>query len=73
MLPICNSCSVLMQCALNEVPVKDEATGKSPSTVRYGDLYECPKCGHQIIIGFGKPISQPSDALLKQARTYTYD
>lgn len=70
MQPICNRCKRLMPCVRNEVPVKDEATEKFPSTVRYGDLYECPGCGHQIVTGFGQPLESPSENLLKEAWTY---
>jgi hypothetical protein len=61
-----------MHCARNEVSVRDEAVEASPSTVHFGDLFECPKCGHQIIIGFGAPIADPSDKLLKEAWIYKH-
>lgn len=61
MRPICVKCSREMLPKKNEVLVKDKATDKFPSTYHYGDLYECPGCGAQIVAGFGTAV--PSDCL----------
>jgi len=54
MRPICVKCKREMRVAQNEFLVKDKAKGVFPSTVWWGDLYECPDCGAQIVTGFGK-------------------
>jgi len=56
MRPICVKCAREMIPAENEYLVRDKATKGFPSTFRYGDLYECPDCGHQIVTGFGQPL-----------------
>ena len=38
-----------------------------------GDLYRCPKCGHEIITGFGKPLVDydfPQEHLKEEAEYY---
>ena len=46
--PICVKCQTSMRCEKNGVKVK-----YSSREAQNGDLYECPKCGNQVIVGFG--------------------
>ena len=46
--PICVSCQLSMKCEKNGVKVK-----YSTNEAQNGDLYQCPMCGNQVIVGFG--------------------
>ena len=46
--PICVKCQTSMRCEKNGVRVK-----YSVQEAQNGDLYQCPTCGNQIIVGFG--------------------
>ena len=63
MRPICVKCQREMIPTKNEVLVKDKAVGEFPATMRYGDLYECPECGAEIVTGFGRPTQSTGEAL----------
>lgn len=57
-VPICAKCGRMMRCKKNEFPVKDVPSGLNiPLVVWSGDMYECPKCGAQVVVGFGKGIT----------------
>jgi hypothetical protein len=58
MRPICVRCRREMAPGVNEFLVKDKAVGNSPSTYRFGDLFECPDCGAQVVVGFGKGLTE---------------
>lgn len=58
MRPICVECKREMLPGINEFLVKDKAVGKFPSTYHYGDLYECSICGAQVVVGFGKGLTE---------------
>lgn len=47
--PICLPCEVSMYPEKNGVVIKYSHDG-----FQNGDLYKCPKCGRQIIVGFGQ-------------------
>jgi len=68
--PICASCAQEMRCKKNDFPVKDKASGSFPSTVWLGDLFKCPSCGTEIVVGFGKgqpgPEADPRDLAFAQ-------
>ena len=66
MRPICAKCKIEMECARNDVAVwhpiegkyahemvKDAIEGEQIDFVVLGDRYECPKCGANIVTGFG--------------------
>jgi hypothetical protein len=59
--PICKKCECEMRCEENGVGVLDMAGGRSnarPYKLYDADLYKCPKCGIEVIGGFGyNPIS----------------
>lgn len=46
--PICAKCQISMSREKNGVKVKYSTT-----EAQYGDLFECRRCGCQIITGFG--------------------
>ena len=54
--PICVNCKQEYQCKKNEQVVNDKAAGVFPATFWIGDLWECTKCGHQIVTGRGKSL-----------------
>lgn len=53
--PICCKCRVAMKCEQNDFIVRDPET-QFPSTYWAGDKFRCPVCGHEIVVGFGKPV-----------------
>jgi hypothetical protein len=54
--PICVKCRVAMRCGQNDFIVRDSADGGFPSTYWAGDKFYCPQCGHEVVVGFGKPV-----------------
>ena len=55
--PVCAACQVEMYPERNGVGILDMAD-YGPVDLWNADLWECPKCGHQIVSGFGaNPIS----------------
>ena len=63
MRPICANCNVEMECVRNEVavwhpmePIKTYGTEVIDFIV-IGDKYKCPKCGANIVTGFGKMLT----------------
>ena len=55
--PVCAPCQVEMHPERNGVGVLDMASF-GPCDLWDADLWECPKCGHQIVSGFGaNPVS----------------
>jgi len=58
MRPICVKCKREMEPTQNEVLVKDKAVGRFGSTYRYGDKFQCPECGAEIIAGLGSPLME---------------
>ena len=54
MTPICVKCRKSMRCKKNEFMVK-ESDGQDRA-VWSGDMYECPECGQQVVVGFGLPM-----------------
>lgn len=56
--PLCVKCQVYLKCEKNEVRVLQTwSEEKKPDVVYYADLFKCPKCGYEIITGFGwEPI-----------------
>lgn len=51
-------CGKHMKCKTNEVYGLEMATF-GPAALWYGDLWECPECGHQLVTGFGQqPIRE---------------
>ena len=50
--PVCTACQTEMHPEKNGVGVLDLADW-GPCNLWDADLWECPKCGHQIVSGFG--------------------
>jgi len=46
---ICGACGVYLECEENGVLYADEEHGNFAKC----DLYQCPKCGNQVVSGFG--------------------
>ena len=54
--PICVECQVEMRCKENDKLVNDVTSGCFPSTCWLGDMFECPVCFSEIVLGFGAEI-----------------
>ena len=53
--PFCPSCKTRYRCKKNEVAVRYGNEDRPPEpgcSVAVGDLWECPSCGQEIIIGW---------------------
>ena len=56
--PVCAECEVEMVPETNGVGVLDMAEF-GPHQVWDADLYKCPKCGFEVIVGFGQaPLAE---------------
>ncbi len=51
--PICVKCQVEMRCEKNDRLVNDVRAADFPPTYWLGDLFRCPKCHTEIVVGFG--------------------
>jgi hypothetical protein len=51
--PVCVKCEVEYRVAKNEVLV-EERYGFAQYRLWFADLWRCPKCGHKLIVGFGR-------------------
>lgn len=56
MRPVCLTCKVEYTCWKNGVLAK-----VGHNTLRSGDQWKCPVCGHEIIAGWGKDSFRASD------------
>lgn len=55
---MCVTCGKELKCKKNEVIV-EELAGKRSYRIWEADLWKCPKCGTEIIAGFGlEPIAE---------------
>jgi len=71
--PVCAPCQVEMEPERNGVGVVDYADF-GPVNLWDADLWECPKCGHQIVTGFGGgPISRHYEEERFQRLIKTYE
>jgi len=55
----CVNCHVELRCAKNSVPVihfNNNDINQGVDALRYGDVWQCPKCETRIIIGLGDQI-----------------
>lgn len=53
--PVCVKCQTELRCEKNEVVVLD-MFGPNEEIYKgfYADLFQCPGCGMQIVVGFGQ-------------------
>lgn len=56
--PICVSCQLEMRCEQNERFVNDVRAGNFQPTYWLGDLFRCPKCHAEIVVGFGAAMDE---------------
>ena len=54
MRPVCVKCKCEMWCELNGQIVQD--VSHDDFGFMHGDKFKCPKCGHEVVIGFGGPM-----------------
>jgi len=79
MQPICHRCAVLMRCKQNDFIVADRRVASPnggrvfPSTYWRGDLFECPRCEVEVVVGFGRPFGQESATKLGAETQLTFD
>ena len=55
----CVSCKTYLRPRKNDIYVQvnmitNSPSGEAPYQVWNADLWECPDCGHQVILGYGK-------------------
>ena len=69
MRPVCLPCKTRMSVEKNDVLVK-----YTDNSIQAGDLYQCPACSHEVILGFAlEPMAihtygrEHIDKLLKEA------
>ena len=73
--PICMTCGIIMRCKKNEFVVKDPRVGDFKSTYWSGDLYQCPKCGVEVVVGTGMGIDHDTavkGGIANEAREFAY-
>ena len=51
---LCVACERWLHVVKNSVTVEEQLADGSPYKLWDADLYECPRCGFQIISGFGR-------------------
>ncbi len=56
--PICVKCQLEMRCEQNDYLVNDVRAADFPPTFWLGDLFRCPQCGTEIVVGFGHEMSE---------------
>lgn len=62
--PVCVKCQREMECLKNEVGVVDTHKNHDYDELWLADMWECKKCGNEIVMGFGRaPIA---DATLEK-------
>jgi len=65
-----------MRCAKNEFIVRDPAAAGFSSTYWSGDKFQCPTCGHEIVVGQGAPVTEEKAKELgwdKEALEFNYN
>ena len=55
--PVCVKCKVEYICEKNEFVVTWTKKGRLVYQ-KNGDKFKCPKCEHEIVVGFGSPIDK---------------
>jgi hypothetical protein len=62
--PFCgNGCRDRMRCAKNEVAIRyghEDRPARLGDSVLVGDLWRCPKCGSEIVIGWAERPWDPN-------------
>jgi len=56
--PICVQCQLVMRCEKNDRLVNDVRAGDLPATYWLGDLFKCPKCHTEIMVGFSREYDE---------------
>ena len=56
--PICLLCRKEMKCEKNELIVHDQPEEDYPATYWMGDVFKCSECGSEIVIGFGRGLTE---------------
>jgi len=55
----CAPCKTKLRPRKNEIIVEETFEDGRPYRVWAADLWECPDCGHQLILGYGKePLAE---------------
>ena len=60
---VCVPCGQELRCKKNHVAVE---VARSPDArkLAYGDLWKCPDCDYQIVMGLGKPFAEETMAVV---------
>jgi hypothetical protein len=48
---VCSKCDVTLRCVKNEKVVRFGG-----AEIKWGDEYQCPRCGIKVITGFGQAV-----------------
>ena len=56
MQAVCPKCSCEYRCKKNEVSVEELGMNGEKFRVRSGDLWACPICHNEVVIGFGRAV-----------------
>lgn len=52
--PVCVKCECEMRIEKNDVRIVDHNSNDRPYQIWAADKWKCPKCGMEMVIGFGK-------------------
>ena len=63
--PICVQCQMTMRCEKNDRLVNDVCAGDFSPTYWLGDMFRCPKCHTEIVVGLGIEMDDVTVANLR--------
>lgn len=65
--PVCVKCQLEMRPKLNGVGLLELATPNRPYQIWSSDLFKCPRCNYEILIGYAEvPTHHSDERFMKQ-------
>jgi len=64
MMPICGTCQLAMHETYQVACIYLDLQ-ENPAFIRFGEEFECPKCGHKVVSGFAKYLAYSTDTMAK--------
>ena len=61
MTPICVKCEIEFRCEKNGAPLYERDVRGYTLSRRECDIFKCPECGAEIVVGSGKPTYPDSE------------
>jgi hypothetical protein len=61
--PFCSPCQTRFRCEKNEVAIRygnEDQPERQDGSVLVGDLWKCPDCGHEIVVGWAEVPWDPN-------------